>query len=281
MNAGKKLILGGAQIGQDYGVVRKTSFSGSGGIQKLLDTAKSVGFAAIDTARTYGRSENLLGEHFWDGQFHTKLDERTDPSRSLCNSLEALKIDSVDLLYVCHDASRVSDTSRDYWAPHLMELGARAREIGVAIYSDQLDFPLLEFAEIQTIQVPLNILTSSVTRQRVSDLRRMGKRINARSIFAQGLLLNDPHERVEPGVARSIQAFQEVARSLDLDSAELAFRWALTYPEIDGVIMGVGQLEELDYVKRWCDIGPLAKEEFAYVEAALGGFRQDIDLRKI
>lgn len=280
MHFGKKLILGGAQIGQDYGVVRKTAFSGRGGIQKFLDTAKSVGFAAIDTARTYGHSESLIGEHHWEGQIHTKLDEHVDPGRSLANSLEALKVDFVDLLYVCHDASRVPDTSHDYWAPRLKELSVHAREIGVALYSDQLNFPLLDFAEIQAVQVPLNILSSSATRERVTDWKGSGKKVNARSVFAQGLLISD-YGRLEPRVARSIEVFQEAARSMNLGAAELAFRWALTFPEIDGVVMGVGRLEELDCVRRWCAIGPLAQDEFSYVEAAVGEFRQDIDLRKI
>lgn len=277
----KKLILGGAQIGQRYGSIRQSSFSQGQNLQKLFDVAKSAGFTAIDTARTYGRSEELLGEHSWDGQIHTKLDENAQPRVSLSNSLDALRIDTVDLVYVCHDASRVANTSYAYWGPELKELGTRSRGIGAAVYTDQLNFPLLEFAEIQTIQIPFNVLSPLVSRKKVSEWKIAGKTINARSIFAQGFLVANSNQNATSEVARSVGAFQDVARSLGIDPAELAFRWALAYPELDGIVLGIAQLEELELVGSWSEAGPLPEEEFVFVEDRLSEFRQDIDLRKI
>jgi aryl-alcohol dehydrogenase-like predicted oxidoreductase len=281
MRPSKKLILGGAQIGQKYGSIRQSSFSQGQNLQKLFDLAKSAGFTAIDTARTYGKSEELLGQHSWDGELHTKLDERDCPRISLSNSLDALRVDSVDLLYVCHDASRVSNTSYDYWGPELEKLRTRSREIGAAIYPEQLDFPLLDFAEIQTIQIPFNVLSPLVSRKKVSEWKTSGKTINARSIFAQGFLVANSHQNATSEVARSVSAFQDVAQSLQIDPAELAFRWALTHPELDGIVLGIAQLGELELVASWSEAGPLPEEEFVFVEDRLSEFRQDIDLRKI
>ena len=115
----------------------------------------------------------------------------------------------------------------------------------------------------------------------MSEWKIAGKTINARSIFAQGFLVANSNQNATSEVARSVGAFQDVARSLGIDPAELAFRWALAYPELDGIVLGIAQLEELELVGSWSEAGPLPEEEFVFVEDRLSEFRQDIDLRKI
>lgn len=274
------LILGGAQIGQEYGLIRPTRFSTNAGIQELFDSAAAAGFVAIDTARTYGQSENLIGAHFWTGDVHTKLDEYTTPRNSLDVSLNALGVDRVDLLYLCHDATRVREKSYKYWGPQLKALESGAQKFGVAVYADQLAFPLLTFSEIEVIQVPFNILSSSVTRAKVQEWHAGGKKVNARSVFAQGYLLSTSAGRSNKRVVDSIGAFREVCRTLGMKPAELAFRWALSYPDLDGIILGIGALDEIHSVSHWMAEGPLRKEEFAFVESSLEAARLDIDLRK-
>lgn len=273
--------MGGAQIGQDYGLIRPTSFADGAGVQQLFDLAQVAGFVAIDTARTYGNSEQLIGSHSWAGLIHTKLDERDAPGKSLEASLDALRREEVDLLYVCHDASRVADSSYGRWRKHFEDLREHSRTFGAAIYADQFDFPLLEFDEIQAIQIPFNILSPEMIRDRVSEWRLSGKTVNARSIFAQGLLVESSTRNLSPEFMRPIRALHSVATNLEISPAELAFRWILSYPEIDGVVLGIAQLEEVDAVSSWLDKGPMPEDEFAFVESELESLRHDIDLRKI
>ena len=277
----KKLILGGAQIGQEYGLVRPTSFSKGKGIREFFDSAAAAGFSAVDTARTYGRSEELIGAHLWSGELHTKLDEYSTPQASLQASLDALRVNRVDILYLCHDPTRVQDWSHEYWQPQLEGLRAGTSEFGVAVYPDQLTFPLLDFAEIRVIQVPFNILSSSATRARVQALVREGKKVFARSIFAQGFLLDWSGRKPNPKTAASIGAFREISSALGTNPAELAVRWALSHPDLDGIILGIGALGEVQSTSQWIAEGPLQREEFTFVETSLEASRCDIDLRSI
>lgn len=277
----KNLILGGAQIGQDYGVVRNTTFAEGQGIQELLDLAFSAGFTAIDTARTYGHSEEILGAHSWMGKIHTKLDEFDDPLRSLSQSLESLGRESVDLVYVCHDASRISNTTYQHWKTKFENLRERCLSLGAAVYSDQVEFPMLDFTEIETIQVPFNILTPSIVREKIKQWKTLDKKVNVRSVFAQGLLVEPTGDGARSSFAPSVRAFHEVARTLEMEPSELAFRWALSYPDFDGVILGISRIKELGSVSRWFGLGPLPETIFLYVEDQLEPFRLDIDLRKI
>lgn len=279
MHCCKKLILGGAQIGQDYGLVRKTSFETADGVQDLLTKTWNLGFDAIDTARTYGNSESIVGSLRWSGEIHTKLDEFVHPSDSLKRSLEELGRESTDLLYVCHDASRIIDVSEPYWAHTFSQLRANSRAFGAAVYTDQLDTAVLGFEEVQVIQVPFNILTPASVSERLKAYKSVGKRIYARSIFAQGLLFRAVSKHQVSSLRQALAVFNRVCREVDLYPPELAFRWALRDSVSDGLVLGFSKFEEVSFVSQWLESGPLDSETFDYVEESLGPYRYDIDLR--
>ncbi len=281
MPKAKKLILGGAQIGQEYGLVRNSSFYDGQGVQVLLSEAEQVGFEAIDTARTYGRSEEIIGRLAWRGEIHSKLDEFSVPKLSLSESLDALGRNSIDLLYLCHDASRVSDTSHEYWASRLTELRHGADSFGVAIYPGQMDFDLIAFPEIQTVQIPFNILSPRKVRERVAQWHSAGKEVIARSVFAQGLLLERNPQNTRQDLAATIDFLHDLSEGLSLDPAELALRWCLSSDDIDGVVVGVSEVEELESIAYWLGNGPLPDDEYSFIEASLEGHTRDIDLRGI
>jgi len=279
MPKAKKLILGGAQIGQEYGLVRNSSFYDGQGVQVLLREAEQVGFEAIDTARTYGRSEEIIGRFAWRGEIHSKLDEFSVPKLSLSESLDALGRNSIDLLYLCHDAARVSDTSHEYWDSRLTELRHGADSFGVAIYPEQMDFDLIAFPEIQTVQIPFNILSPRRVRERVAQWHSAGKKVIARSVFAQGLLLQRIPQNTRQDLTATIDFLHNLAEELALDPAELALRWCLSSDDIDGIVVGVSEVEELESIAYWLGNGPLPDDEYSFIEGSLEGHKRHIDLR--
>ena len=281
MPKAKKLILGGAQIGQEYGLVRNSSFYDGQGVQVLLREAEQVGFEAIDTARTYGRSEEIIGRFAWRGEIHSKLDEFSVPKLSLSESLDALGRNSIDLLYLCHDAARVSDTSHEYWDSRLTELRHGADSFGVAIYPEQMDFDLIAFPEIQTVQIPFNILSPRRVRERVAQWHSAGKKVIARSVFAQGLLLQRIPQNTRQDLTATIDFLHNLAEELALDPAELALRWCLSSDDIDGIVVGVSEVEELESIAYWLGNGPLPDDEYSFIEGSLEGHTRHIDLRAI
>jgi aryl-alcohol dehydrogenase-like predicted oxidoreductase len=279
MPKSKKLILGGAQIGQAYGLVRNSSFHDGQGVGVLLRDAEQVGFEAIDTARTYGRSEEILGRLAWRGEIHSKLDEFIEPKLSLSESLDALRRNSIELLYLCHDASRVSDTSHEYWASRLTELRHGADSFGVAIYPEQMDFHLIAFPEIQTVQIPFNILSPRKVRERVAQWHSAGKEVIARSVFAQGLLLQRIPQNTRQDLTTTIDFLHNLAEELSLDPAELALRWCLSSDDIDGIVVGVSEVEELESIAYWLGNGPLPDDEYSFIAGSLEGHTRHIDPR--
>ena len=58
-----KLIIGGAQLGSNYGI---SNFSGVLGMEdtfRILDYAHDQGIDTIDTARSYKKSESIISKY--------------------------------------------------------------------------------------------------------------------------------------------------------------------------------------------------------------------------
>ncbi len=279
MSGKKSLILGGAQIGQPYGRFNASLFSNGGNLSNLFGIASEVGFEAVDTARTYGRSEVMIAREGWSGEIHTKLDESISPWKSLEKSLECLEREAVSLLYVCHDATRISDPSKNFWGPVFEDLKPFSKSFGLALYADQLCFDMISFDEISVVQAPFNILSSCELENRLGEIRQAGKRIYVRSIYSQGALLVPPARISNSEVREAVGAFHLASLEIGVSRDELAFRWAYFHPFVDGLVLGVSSLSEINRVGAWIAAGPLSADELSYTERALDNNRIDIDLR--
>ena len=59
----KKIILGTAQLGMNYGITNKNGKLNSIESKKFLKKALSFGIKTLDTAQNYGDAENLIGQN--------------------------------------------------------------------------------------------------------------------------------------------------------------------------------------------------------------------------
>ena len=281
MKQSQKLILGGAQIGQNYGAVREASFFHSKEVRALLRAAWTVGFRSVDTARAYGDSEKQIGAAGWLGQVHTKLDESQDPSYSLATSLELLGRERADLLYLCHDAARLPDYGISKWRGILKSLKERVERFGLSLYPNQLTESLIEQDDVRVLQLPFNILSPRFPGHLVKKWKGLGKSIFVRSVFAQGFLLNDATSEGNQRFSEAARVFHQVSDELELPRGEVALRWVLTNRGIDGVVLGVSQLGEIPLIGEWAAKGPLGDDEMLLIEQKISRFRRPFDLRKL
>jgi aryl-alcohol dehydrogenase-like predicted oxidoreductase len=221
----------------------------------------------------------MIAREGWSGEIHTKLDESISPWKSLEKSLECLEREAVSLLYVCHDATRISDPSKNFWGPVFEDLKPFSKSFGLALYADQLCFDMISFDEISVVQAPFNILSSCELENRLGEIRQAGKRIYVRSIYSQGALLVPPARISNSEVREAVGAFHLASLEIGVSRDELAFRWAYFHPFVDGLVLGVSSLSEINRVGAWIAAGPLSADELSYTERALDNNRIDIDLR--
>ena len=284
-----ELVLGSVQLGLAYGVANKTGKPSRGAALKLVRQAADSGVTQFDTARAYGDSEERLGEAL-DGlavRAITKLSPLADlpagASRdevrdavdvSIAESLHALRRKRIDCLLL-HRASHMTAFGGAVWERLLERLAeGSVAALGVSVGSPQEALDALACREVRHIQMPFNLLDWRWREAGV--IAAMEKRpdviMHARSVFLLGLLAaNDPAiwphiEGVDPPrVLRLIAGLaEEFGRE---NTADLCLAYARGQRFIDGVVIGLETMEQLDANLRLAMKRPLTEDECALVEA--------------
>jgi len=231
------LILGTAQLVDDYGVTAVRGRNSSKAAADLLEAAWGLGIRTIDTAPAYGDAERMIGMSPRPFTVHTKLAKVGEPARSLARSLENLQRDSVEVLYI-HD----TDALRSGRFEQLADLiGHGAETLGASIYDDADLCAALDRPSISVIQAPCNVFD-----RRFRDVGTT-TRLIARSAFLQGVLLAEANDlpsstaHLRPFVI----AFRERCSALGLDPLVACLAWVRRLPHVDGVVVGAQSTAEL------------------------------------
>jgi aryl-alcohol dehydrogenase-like predicted oxidoreductase len=113
----------------------------------------------------------------------------------------------------------------------------------------------------------MNVLTGVVDDNTVSVAAARGKRVFARSVLLQGVLLCAP-EQLPPtaqGLSPYVGAFQTLAGALERTPMELALGAILGTPGLGGVIVGPGSASQLGEIVAALSQSPLSVAERAEV----------------
>jgi len=218
-----ELILGTAQFQSGYGVVRDTEQAHQSDGVDILELAARLGIAALDTAPAYGRAEDTIGQSRCGLPVHTKLNPKRSPAESLSQSLQDLRRDCVDVLYI-HDSAEVLRPESRVVAFASELVGERVGSLGASVY----DLPEFEAAvddpRIGVVQVPLNLFDRRLTQDLIASASSTGTIVYVRSVLLQGILAADPLELVGPTLPLRpyVVAFAELAQRANRTRRDLA-----------------------------------------------------------
>ena len=185
------LGLGTVQLGMDYGISKKPSLLKS---QQILDKAIEKNIKYFDTAQSYGNSENILSHISNNSNINiiTKINCHNDDIPSKINkSLKNLNTTTLDGV-LFHDFKQYLNYN---YKSQLIELKRNGviKKIGVSIYNIEEPLILLQDDDIDIIQLPFNYLDHQwINNSTFMELiETTNKDIYIRSIFLQGILIND------------------------------------------------------------------------------------------
>ena len=250
-----KLCLGTVQLGMKYGVKNELgrqptdeeAFS-------VLEAALAAGIMAFDTARAYGTAEELLGR-FGLAEKGAHIVSKLHPDTADCEeavfselneSLQSLRAKKI----FCYMLHRAGDLQKGGIMTGLSKAKALGltETIGVSIYEPEEAMEAALHPLVDVIQIPYNVLDQRLDACGFfGQAAKYGKRIYARSVFLQGLLLMSPQE-AEACVSGSgvfVSKFQDIARKEGYANTEVAMLYVLSHPQIDGVVFGVDTAEQL------------------------------------
>ena len=241
-----KIALGSAQFGMDYGITNLRGRIKQEKINELLDLAHRSGIRTIDTAQTYGCSENAIGNYLsknpdknW--KVVTKVSaDFGNLRKALAESHERLTIPPYALL--AHSAELFLERDFQNQIRALRSEGL-VQAVGVSLYTEvEIEKVLSATYCPELIQLPINILDTRLyhggSLKRISE---QGVDIHARSVFLQGLfyLSESEVERRFPEAYSSIGKLRLIAHEVNLELSELSLLWLLGRQEISKVIIGV------------------------------------------
>ena len=196
-----KLVLGSAQIGMNYGLFNKKKISDKEfrKIEKLVLKSR-INF--IDTARSYGDSEKIIGNSKLKNlNIITKIklpdkkniDIKNWILKEISKSLIKLKVDKIYGVLIHDYKDLLGKYGRNYLLS-LQELKRKnvIKKIGISVYDSREIKSIWKFWKPDIIQVPLNPLDNRILNSGwLKTLKKFKVKIFARSIFLQGLLINE------------------------------------------------------------------------------------------
>ncbi|MBN1553892.1 MAG: aldo/keto reductase [Phycisphaerae bacterium] len=245
---------------------------------RLLQTALERGINFYDTARSYGRSEEILGKAFADlrervvittkcDHFHKPFEAysseeiRRHIRESLETSLRLLRTDAVDL-FMLHNGTVGNIEHPDILAmfDECRQKGL-ARTVGVSTYTLAETRKAIETGCWNVIQLPYHLMD-----QRQGDwfglAHENGVGLVVRSVLFRGLL-TDRAKRLHPELKRLEEhraKYDPILAETNLSLAELAMSFVLSQPEVSSVLVGIDRMEYLQTALQRADGTYLSEE---------------------
>jgi|TARA_Y100000310_G_scaffold295796_2_gene327486 aryl-alcohol dehydrogenase-like predicted oxidoreductase len=225
-------------------------------VETILNFAYKAGINTIDTATGYGNSENIIGHHLkkhvtqkWfiitkvsgsKDKLYDQLSQSIDKLGATPSGVLAHSIDDYLGTIFCDKPDKIKKK-------FLIE------KIGVSIYEEEHIDRVLAAKTPDIIQCPLNILDTRLYRNGILDkMKANGLEIHVRSVFLQGMfylpdkILQQSFRDVLP----TIRKLRTIAQNADLTLAELSLMWVCSLEQVDKVIIGVDNVEQLmDHIK--------------------------------
>lgn len=261
-----KLILGGAQIGMNYGF-KNEKIVKSNQLDKIFALMKVKSINAIDTAQGYQLSEQKLGEKINDFEnkknffLFNKIHEFKDISntsddfikmtiyKNLYLSMYKLKIHHINVLMI----HSVEDffKKKKIFKKTLFALRKNnfVGNFGISIYTPKELVNVSKEKFFKYIQIPFNIIDDRWKKKLIIKLKKINKfKIIARSIFLRGYLIHNnnwPKWFFEKNKLN--KKFQIILRKFNLkNNLHLCMKYVNSTKFIDYIVVGSNDFKQFE-----------------------------------
>lgn len=256
-----KLSLGTAQFGMKYGIANKLDQISFDEAKKIFSRIKSEGIYSIDTASSYGKSEEILGkidlsELEITSKIYFQPEKLSDVNDFINNkihlTLNLLGQKKIHGLLIHNPEVLLGKRGNEIY-DHLSFLKKQGKvsKIGISIYSPNILEELLNKFNLDIVQSPLNIFDQRLIASGwIKILSQEKIEIQVRSIFLQGVLLNQDDLLINKfkKFKSNFDQIKDFAENKNISVMELCLSYIFMHKEIDKVIIGIDSLLQLNQI---------------------------------
>lgn len=244
-----KLVLGTVQFGLQYGV-NSSGRPNKDSVKNIIDAASKMDIITLDTSSAYGNAEAILGECMSPVQGFrviSKYPKGNVPINEMFRaSLCRMNINHM-YGYLLHHFDVFKENNR-IWDEFIdLRSSGLVKKIGFSLYSpEELEYILKKNISFDLLQVPYNIFDKKFGPY-MKNLHDDGVEIHVRSTFLQGLFFKDRDtlsQKMMP-LKKYLVKLDEYSKELGLSISEIALNHNLQNPYIDGVLIGVDNVSQL------------------------------------
>lgn len=253
-----KLALGTVQFGMPYGVANETGQVSRNEANEIVSLAKKENIDVLDTAITYGASEEVLGKVAID-EFRvvTKLPSLPMAQTNIARWVSQQVDDSLRRLrqkqlygLLLHRPQDLVGSKGKVIIKALIDLknAGVIQKLGVSIYSPEELDQVYEKTQIDLVQAPINVVDRRLESSGWLDrLRGDGVEVHARSVFLQGLLLME-RSKIPEKFSRWGCLWNQWHQSLThsgTSPVSACLAYPLSLDQVNRVIVGVDSATQL------------------------------------
>jgi aryl-alcohol dehydrogenase-like predicted oxidoreductase len=252
-----KLILGTVQFGLNYGINNTIGKMSEDKVFELLENAYDLGVRTLDTAEAYGNAHSVISN------FHKQSKKRFNIISKYSSSNFDYPIDLVERIrvhcsnfninylegYMFHSYNDFKmNINNDPNVLDNIKNSGLVKKIGVSVYSNDEIEDLLNFKNINLIQLPFNLFDNEYQRKEILEkAKKRNIQNHTRSVFLQGLFFKDINTLTNCllPLKNNLSKLSLILKNYNISMDSLALNYPLNKTYVDKVLIGVDSLEQL------------------------------------
>ena len=251
MNLKKKLIIGTANFGSHYGLLKKKISDQD--FKKIIADCKRYSIDRFDLAESYQLPKNYI-EKIKKQKIHLKFEfskyrlkniESIIIKKKIQAFLKKNSLKKIDTILLHNQRDLISSNSKNiYNALAQLKKKKIILNIGVSFYDANVLIKVLNKYKIDSIHVPINLVNHDFIKPSLIKLyKKLNLKVYARSIFLQGVLLNFFNNKI---YAKKFNKFKTIFSDLrkyqvsnNLTPLEHSLNFIYSLKFLNGIIIGI------------------------------------------
>lgn len=254
------ITLGTVQLGIPYGINNKTGMPTFEESSKILKTALDCEICAFDTARAYGKSEEVLGKYFSQDKREktliTKVQFTDETEANVMESLflqaedsrKKLGLDKIPFLMLHNESYAYKYGKEMVRALTELKKSGIVANVGISVSDKSRLDEILASGVYDCIQTPLNLFDNAEIRSgKIKELAKNDIVIFVRSVYLQGLFFKNPDELPAKlsSAAPALRRLSQIAEEENTSVAALALSYIRDAEGVSSLVLGCETPEQL------------------------------------